>query len=196
MSLELSYRLDGGEWRGSHSFVRNWTLLLKGLWSATNTTLIDVGGVSRNLWPGDDHAPLSFLSGQAQANDDSKGIVVGSGDGSEDYEGHSLSSKILHAWPPEAGKLYYLEDGVTTETESGYCEVVKTRRFINYTAAPITVKEFGIYVRCIDTGGTSRYFMILREVLAAPLVIGTGKTEYPPDPGQTGRIDLTWRITV
>jgi hypothetical protein len=38
--------------------------------------------------------------------------------------------------------------------------------------------------------------MILREVLAAPMIIGIGKTEYPPDPGQTGRIDLTWRINV
>jgi hypothetical protein len=111
----------------------------------------------------------SPLAMNAADNDDTYGIVVGSGTATVTPTDYSLASKIPHG--TGSGQLDY---GVHTATESytgtsSYCEI--SRSFTNMSGAEITVREVGLIARNRFNYPTSvdAKFLIARDVLPSPV---------------------------
>jgi hypothetical protein len=110
----------------------------------------------------------SPLGMNAPDNDDTYGIVVGTGTATVTPTDYCLASKIPHG--TGSGQLDY---GVHTVTESytgssSYCEI--SRSFTNVSGAEITVREVGLIARNRFIKPSSDVkFLIARDVLPSPV---------------------------
>jgi len=174
------------------------------LLKAEYTTLKDITGAERTCpYPGDgwyySEVATTLFNGDGSQMNDNRGIVVGSGDAAEDFEAYSLDSRIRAGYG--SGQLYYDVTDQPAESNPAdhvtHNELTLSRRFVNYTDDPITIKEFGFYIQSTYSAGgddaVAAYFMVLRDVLASPLVVLNGGEMGHEEPGQTGLITLRMR---
>ena len=152
------------------------------------TTITDVTGTGRTVPYASSASVSAFVMGyNGGAGVDTYGIFVGSGDTPNTILTYALASKIAHG--TGSGQLVHgattVED--VTNPSGNDLQFRVTRTFTNNSGASVTVKEVGIYGGVADTGGTGRYFCIVRDVLPSPSSI--------PD-GATMTIRYTTKITV
>jgi hypothetical protein len=184
IKCELIVERDGKKvYRGiSKSFLRNFGLVLAGMLkndgsgsTAKTVAVTDVTGASKNVVVEINHGPTTYtmktMSMMAGDNDDSYGIIVGSGSDPVSPTDYKLASKISHG--TSTGQLDYETQTVVSSYSdtSSYVEI--SRSFINKTSSDIIVREVGIvaysysnYVK-IDT----KYLIVRDDVLPAPVKV-------------------------
>ena len=104
------------------------------------------------------------------------GLVVGSSDNPNTVNTYTMGAIIPHG--NASGQLYY---GATTMenpqnptgTNNWFFRIIRT--FTNNSGGSITVKEIGLIVKTLDSGGTTRYFLIARDVIS-PVTVPAGAT--------------------
>jgi hypothetical protein len=103
-----------------------------------------------------------------------QGIVVGTSDVANSLTTYKLGAKIAHG--SGSGQLYYnpMYIGSVTNPSGGILEFVISRTFSNLSGVTTTVKEVGILVKEIDSGGTARSYLIARDVLSTPMDVPPG----------------------
>jgi hypothetical protein len=180
---ELIIERDGREvYRGiSKSFLKNFGLVLAGMLkndgsgSTTKTVAVtDVTGASKNVVVEINHGPATYtmktMSMMAGDNDDSYGIIVGSGSDPVSPTDYKLASKISHGTGP--GQLDYETHSVVTSYSdtSSYVEI--SRAFVNKTSSDIIVREVGIVAYSYSNYvGIDTKYLIVRDVLPAPVKV-------------------------
>jgi hypothetical protein len=192
MCCELIVESDGREvYRGkSKSFLQNAGKIIRVLFASkgniplsatgsTSTTITDTGNVSRTVY-GEWYSGTSAGYGggtpaamNAADNDDSYGIVVGSGSTPVSPTDYSLASKISHG--TGAGQLDYDVHTVTTSYSSTSSYVEISRVFVNKSNSDVIVREVGLMARNYwkDFGAVRNdvKFLIARDVLPTPVIV-------------------------
>jgi hypothetical protein len=152
----------------SHTYTRNYwngVFLWNSAFVPTGTTVGD-GYLTQKLKGG------STINGAEQpylgyANSDGPGIVVGTGNAAESFEGYALATQVLHG--ATSGKLAYLAQNPTTVV---YTSATKTwvatliRIFNNNSGAPIVIAEAGFF--------SSNQSMLSRDVLGTTITVANG----------------------
>lgn len=194
-----------------HSFLNNFLKALLGMLNATGGTALDASGVIKSatvtdVTGSDITIYIEWYTGSANSgggtvfganapdNDDSYGIIVGSGTIPLALDQYALVSKIAHG--TGTGQLDY---GVSSYTELGLDMGVSPpvyrfrllRTFTNLTGASININEVGIGVRNFwrAASGISKdvKFVIARDVLP---------TSYPVPAGGTATVTITVEVEV
>jgi len=213
MSLETYYRIqikdksgkvefDSGR-RPSHSFVIGFIDILYAALHAYadyelgitySIQIPDVTNTLRNVMyvMGDELSGTFVNEGwmgvKAEDNDDTYGIVIGSGTGPESNSNYALSNKISHGLG--AGQFdYQRHNFVNPYTDGNNVELAMSRDFYNGSGGAIDVKEIGIYARTtIDTWPiTYAIICIKRELLGATVTVPNQKTLT---------VQFIWRTTI
>jgi hypothetical protein len=188
---ELIVESDGKEvFRGeSRSFLQNFCKIFYAMLASpasysagaivSSVTVTDTGGSSKTAYAESYACSSCYYGGGVPAamgapdNDDSFGIVVGSGSASVSPTDYSLASKISHG--AGSGMLDY--DAHLTATSftstSSYIELART--FVNRSSDNVVVREVGIMARNYwkDDRGVRNdvKFLIARDVLPSPVTV-------------------------
>jgi len=116
------------------------------------------------------------MGAKAPDNDDSYGIMVGTGTTVVGIDDYTLESKISHG--TGSGQLDYDTHTINKYEESGKVRIEITRTFKNVSGATITVKEVGLGVRnywkCEDGVRNDLKFLIVRDLLDTPRDVPDG----------------------
>jgi len=128
----------------------------------------------------------SYIMGVWGADDDdSFGLVVGTGTTAPDNMDYKLETLIAHG--VAATQLDYGGTSYVAVTEVGAnIDLQILRTFTNSSGGDITVEEVGIYAIAVETGGTNKVVAIIRDVTGGILVAN----------GQTLTLTYTLRTTV
>jgi len=112
----------------------------------------------------------TVMGAKAEDNDDSYGIMVGSGTKAVEIDDYSLESKISHG--TGSGQLDYDTHSISISEEAGQVKVEITRAFKNASGTTVTVSEVGLGVRNYwkDSSAVRKdlKFLIVRDVLDTP----------------------------
>jgi hypothetical protein len=187
--LELTVKKKDGTIREhrvqkAESFVRQFLDLLMMQAAMANEMsyheIRDVGNTLRAIA----FSGLTFAT-DAVANDDTYGVMVGTGNTAPTIDDYALEAKIDDG--VGAGELQY--GGVTyglptsSATESHF---TITRDFSNASGGGITVEEIGIYVKAMaawivqyndrTSGAPDLIFMTIRDVIGGGIAIPDGET--------------------
>lgn len=145
----------------SHSYVIQFLEFIESLWTNTDKIATDVAGAESVLNDVSDDLTTKARY-NAAAGDDTRGIVVGTGDTAVDNEDYALDTKIADGGG--GGQLNYqavtflapVVDGANVDFDIA-------RAFVNSSGGLITVKEIGIiWKNTTDT----KYHLLLRDVVA------------------------------
>lgn len=101
------------------------------------------------------------------ANSDGTGIVVGTGNAEESFEGYVLATQVLQG--ATSGKLTHLAQNPTTVTYTSGTKTwaaTLTRVFNNNSGASIVIAEAGIF--------SSNSLMLSRDVLGSTIIVANG----------------------
>jgi hypothetical protein len=163
-----------------HSFVNNFLKFLEAFMKSDgvgSTTITDTGGSSRTVYGARTTTSyyVSEMGALASDNDDTYGILVGSGTTTVNLNQYALASKISHG--SGTGQLDYdpvsADDyGVDTSVSPPVYRLRLVRVFKNLTGGVVTIKEVGIAVRYRTD--TDYKFLIARDVLPIPYDIPSG----------------------
>lgn len=167
------------ERRRSHTWKRNAynSLVTQGCscnadGSTFGTGFLSMKDTTNNVRFGSAGAPMYDV--YAGASTTLYGIVVGTNNTGEDFDGYQLVAQIAHG--ESAGELWYLGTSMNQVWIGGgtltYTSTVR-RHWQNRSPGVITVKEAAIYVQ-MYVGGGSRYVMICRDVLSPERAIASG----------------------
>ena len=179
MKCELIIERDGKPiYRGkSKSFLRNFGLVLAGMLKNNgdgSTTknisgVIDTTGASQSVvveaYNGSTVTWFKVMSMLSGDNDDSYGIIVGSGSDPVSPTDYKLASKISHG--TSTGQLDYETHSVVSSYSDTSSYVEFSRTFVNKTSSDIIVREVGIVALNISN---VRY-LVVRDVLPAPVKV-------------------------
>jgi hypothetical protein len=195
-----------------HSFLNNLPRILLGMLSAVGGTGLTVEGLVKSAtvvdqtganatayieWYGTNgwyYTGGVVFGANAPDDDDTYGIIVGSGTTPLALDQYALVSKIAHG--TGTGQLDY---GVSSYTELGLDMGVSPpvyrfrllRTFANLTGASININEVGIAVRCYwaeqSLTRCNVKFIIARDVLP---------TSYPIPAGGTATVTVTVEVEV
>ena len=163
--------VDKKEGKGD-SVLDNWINLMRMLrdpesWSY-QWGFFDVGGTERHI----SNFNFSQSSMKAPEEDDSYGIIVGTGTTPVSLEDYNLASKISHG--TGSGQLSYgacSPYGISSDTQA---DVGLQRSFDNNSGADITINEIGMVLKVYD--GTNTYYtLIMRDVISATTVPNGGR---------------------
>jgi hypothetical protein len=141
-----------------------------------NVNIIDTSGTARAYPAVPSYIYNSGLCLYAGDGVGDFGLVVGSSDTPNTVNTYTMGAIISHG--NGSGQLYY---GATTmenpQNPSGtnYWIFRIIRTFTNNSGGSITVKEIGLIVKCYDSGGNTRYFLIARDVIS-PVTVPNGAT--------------------
>lgn len=140
-----------------------------GALTAKTDTTGAAGYIYYNLIPS--VPPRAALSVVADVNDDTHGIVIGTGDTAEDNENHKLETQLTEG--VGVGNITHGElEIVPTDVVGGNVDLVLKRAFTNNTGVAIGAKEVGIYSNWKNTlDPFDVYHCIVRDVLGAPVNI-------------------------
>lgn len=165
--------------RKSESFVRQWIELLWLSASGVNVShggwgypMRDTGNTLRQMIR---HANNWFLA--ALATITTHGILVGLGNTAPTIDDYAMETLVVHG--TGADQLQYSAMAVGFPgVNANISQITITRNFSNAMAAPgdVTVFEVGTGIRAVDTGATSRFFLILRDVIPLGIVVPHGDT--------------------
>ena len=162
-------------WMPSRSFVKAYMKALHCLWNLLNEGSVeDTDNVARSL-----RNPVSaagrVLEVKSTAGEIRMGIVVGTGITPVTMGDYALETQIISG--TAAGQLLHQATVVNAVVEAGGDSTTHfTRGFTNSSGGTVTVVETGIYFRFTDSGGTLRYFCMVRDVLPAGVPILDGET--------------------
>ena len=160
----------------SESFVQQFLQLLytqmTGVPLANALTVKDTGGSNRTpiLALGSNSYLLDVLDAAADTN---YGIVVGTGNTAptiSDYQLGTLIANGVGAGAMQYGTVSFGAPGAGATTS----QLTITRNFTSNTGG-ITVNELGLYCRGYDNT-TTRYFMIIRDVISGGIAVPNGQT--------------------
>jgi len=163
------------------SFLNNFLKFLELFFKSNgqvDISIVDTGGTSRPARGSRYNAirENSFMGGAAPDNDDSYGIIVGSGTTTVNLNQYALASKIAHG--TGSGQLDYnptsLDDfGVDTSVSPPVYRFRLVRSFINASGVAVTINEVGVAVRYRrDTDDFK--FLIARDVLPISYTVPAG----------------------
>lgn len=138
-------------------FLENfYGMALGGVYTAT-----DVDGAESN-YTYDDWETTKVFSLDGPVNDDTFGVVIGTGDTAETNTDYALETQLTEG--VGAGNITHGAVVFTgTAVVGANVDLEVKRAFTNATGSTITVKEAGLYVITFDT----YFFCIVRDVLAA-----------------------------
>jgi len=173
----------------SRSLLKNFMQWLRGFFKTgpigavhpSDIPVVDTGGVTRNIWT--DSTTITYAnkdasyvgSFNAPDDNDSFGILVGSGDVAVTPDDYQLASKIAHG--TGTNQLDYGTHTVEDVAVDGNTVSFRfSRTFTNLSGASVTVKELGITLQCWATGDTTINVLILRDVLSSPVSVPDGAT--------------------
>ncbi len=161
------------EEKESHSYVKQFLQLFEREWRDTGVSTLDITNTSRSLTIQGYRVDICYTN--AQDDDDTFGIVIGTSSSAEDNTNYKLGTKITHGL--SSGKLDYGEMGfVNARVVGSNIDLVITRSFYNGSGSSITCYEFGIYAKA-GYQLTSYYtFCIIRDVEAGGKVVADGDT--------------------
>lgn len=171
-----------------HSFVGNFLKILFGMMHGTYN--INSGGAAlqckdtaNNLRTGIDailgYSRANNMNCDADVNDDTYGIVVGTGDTAPDIADYNLETKVLHG-SGQAGKLIYADHSLVSPSydEPGgwsLCGLIRT--FSNNSGGSIIIKEIGLIAKqYFDSTTVMYYFLLIRDVLGSPFTVTNGNS--------------------
>jgi len=121
------------------------------------------GGAEENIYF-TTNAYITLFRADAAINDNSKGVVLGTGEAAVTNEDYNLGSKIGAG--SGAGQFIYEAHDIGTAAVVGpNVDLVLKRSFINNSGSSITVKEAGVLTRY----GTAQQFLIIRDLLTVPV---------------------------
>ncbi|RLE64032.1 MAG: hypothetical protein DRJ38_06235 [Thermoprotei archaeon] len=168
----------------ANSFVLNFMRILYSVLTGKEYTVVDVNGntvttkltmvKSEERWTVEGHEfertrEIGGFHAWALKEDDSHGIVIGSGTKTVEANDYSLESKIPHGYG--SGQMVYLSSEVgKVEVVGNEARLTIRRTFINHSGAPITVNEVGLVVK---QPSPSAYVLVLRDLIQG--------TEVPED---------------
>lgn len=154
--------------RKSRSYVRQWNeLICANMGPSTNRTSTDTGGTSRTI------VDAIILNAEAPAANSGYGIVVGTGATAVAISDYALAAQIVHGIG--SGQMYHYAVAVGAPSVAGPTSSFTVTRVIgNQSGATITVGEIGVYVYGQDSGGYSRVFLGIRDVLASSFDVPNG----------------------
>ncbi len=135
---------------------------------AAGVATVDTAGNVDTIGP----AAATLLTATGPDNDDTVGIVVGTGVTEVSIIDDNLATKIAHG--TGSGQLDYelqtMDSQVTTEAGYAYFDI--TRAFTNSSGATIRIFESAIYAH--NGQGAADYVCIMRDVFT-PLYVPNGK---------------------
>jgi hypothetical protein len=169
------------------SWLKQFIQILKGEFATRNNTttgnanvsVVDESGTARS-YPShtslNAYTDICNLSTLGDTGDVTQGIIVGTSDTSNTLTTYALAGKITHG--TSSGQLLYGAETVedVTNPSGNDLQFRITRTFTNNSGATITVKEVGLLVKKIDSGNTSRSFLVARDVLPSPVDVPDGAT--------------------
>jgi len=183
IKCELIIERDGKEvYRGeSKSFLKNFGIVLAGMLKNTGAgdarkfvVVTNTAGASANVYVedsfGTDVRYFGVMGFYAGDNDDSYGILVGSGSTPVSPSDYALASKIPHG--TGSGQLDYDTHNVLSGygDTSGYVEIY--RSFVNKSGGDVVVREVGLVARSIDGAVPSDVrYLIARDLLPSPITV-------------------------
>lgn len=189
----------------AHSPLRNWTKMIRALFTSGKETLIDLAGNSFTF-DGTNPAKCWCNSGwctayvkirvNAGVDDDSFGLLAGSGTNPVTFDDYDLAVKYPQG--SGAGYLDYdsvtiptLEEGTVTidTTDYNYIKLIIQRPAYNDHTETQTVNEVGLAVAWERTEQTTYKFLVFRDLLDTPLDIPAGATAVL-------RYHLRWLVPV
>ncbi len=109
----------------------------------------------------------------SSANDDTFGVVVGTGTNSPAITNYQLASRILHG--TSAGQLQH--SAVTfgaPATLTGQTTFIATRVFTNASGGSITVKEIGLVAESLNINQASTHGLLIARDVVPDTVIANG----------------------
>jgi len=157
------------------SFLNNFLKFFEAFSKSDGVSITDTGGTARTIY-GSGVGYQSRLGGLAPDNDDSYGILVGSGTTPVDLTQIRLASKITHG--TATGQLDYdavsVDDlGLDTSVTPPVYRFRLCRTFKNLSTASVTITEVGIAVRTRQ-GGDDLRFLISRDLLPTSYTVPAG----------------------
>jgi hypothetical protein len=171
----------------ARSWLKQFIQILKGefatrhgaYYGGGNVSVVDETGTARAYPRVTNTQVYDFnmnLSTCGDTGDVSQGIIVGTSDTSNTLTTYALGGKISHG--TGSGQLLYGAETVEDVTNpSGYdLQFRLTRTFTNNSGSTITVKEVGLLVKKHDNTGTSRSWLVARDVLPSPVDVPDGAT--------------------
>jgi len=109
-----------------------------------------------------------FGSTAAGAGTNTYGIQVGTGSTANSSATYALASLIANG--SGAGQLNYGASAASAATST----LVYSRTVTNNSGGSITINEAGVTILYFCYGDTGRSFLIIRDVLGTPIVLGNG----------------------
>jgi len=111
------------------------------------------------------------------SNDDSYGILIGTGTSAPSIINNNLSQVISNG--ASVGQMQYGAVSVTgavtnTSTNTGYITV--TRTFTNNSGSSITVSEVGLVAWSGNNLQTNQYYLIIHDLLPSPITVPNGSS--------------------
>ena len=111
------------------------------------------------------------------SNDDSFGILIGTGTSAPSIIDSNLSQVISNG--ASVGQMQYGAVSVTgavtnTSTNSGYITV--TRTFTNNSGSSITVSEVGLVAWSGNDAQSNQYYLIIHDLLPSPITVPNGSS--------------------
>lgn len=157
----------------SESFVRQWLELL----------YVQAAGMRWYGYPVRDtsntvrqvQADEESMRADALATDTTYGIVCGTGTTAPNIDDYTLEAQIAHG--VGAGELQYSDMAIAHPAyDATTSQLTVTRDFANGSGATVTVYEIGLVLTMQATDDTTRYFLVIRDVIGAGIAIPTGQT--------------------
>ncbi|MBA7666626.1 hypothetical protein ES703_74707 [subsurface metagenome] len=157
----------------SESFVRQWLEILYVQASGKRWygyPVRDTSDTVRQV-----QADEESMRADALATDTTYGIAVGTGDTAPDIENHALEAQIAHG--TGGGQLQYSDMAIAHPAyDATLSQLTVTRDFANGSGDAVTVYEIGLILTMREVGDTTRYFLVIRDVIGAGIAVPTGQT--------------------
>lgn len=167
------------------SFLRNFALILRGLFEGydNTVTLKDTGG-STFGYPRANGACYDFLNIRADIGIDTFGIQVGTGTGSVSRDDYQLEALIPCG--SGDGELDYRETVVSdVDGSPPASEFTVSRQFDNNGSVDVTINEVGLVAEVQGADSLYHDVLIARDVLSTPKTVPAG-----------GSVTVTYTIRV
>jgi len=157
----------------SESFVRQWLELLYIQASGMRWygyPVRDTSNTVRQVQAGEES-----MNANAPAANITYGNVVGTGTTAPDIDNHALEAQIAHGIG--SGQLQYSDMAIAHPAyDATLSQLTVTRDFANGSGATVTVYEIGLILTMQEIDDTTRYFLVIRDVIAGGIAIPTGQT--------------------
>jgi len=156
----------------SRTWVQNFMNLLWGIFSGApfQVTLPNASTNTVNI----SRCCDAYLTVNAGQNDDSFGIVVGSGTTAYSVSQYTLSQQIQNG--TGNGQLLYGSTTVNTVVDTGSSLVIQiVRTFTNDSGSSVSVNEIGLMIS-VGQSCANWKFLIARDVLSSGVTVPNGST--------------------